>query len=131
VAAARWVGAARIPAVILLFAAGFVLTGWLELRDMVDESVLQGVDGDEAVGVLSQTDIVIARHGHALTEARAFKVGDWMTEGCASVDIDSPMHQAVNRMLRQRIHRLVVTDNGKPVGVVSMTDIVRKAMAAD
>ncbi len=102
-------------------------------RKMIDNDIhaLVVVEGDQAVGVLSQTDVVIARHGHALTEAREFKVADWMTRGCATVDVDTPMHQAVSRMLRQRIHRLVVTENDKPVGVVSMTDIVRKAMAAD
>ncbi|MFM9914943.1 MAG: CHASE2 domain-containing protein [Rhizobacter sp.] len=35
--AARWTGALRIPAVVLLFVAGFVAAGWLELRDMVHE----------------------------------------------------------------------------------------------
>jgi signal-transduction protein with cAMP-binding, CBS, and nucleotidyltransferase domain len=33
--------------------------------------------------------------------------------------------------MKQRIHRLVVCEGGKPVGVLSMTDIVRKAIAAD
>ena len=29
-------------------------------------------------------------------------------------------------MMKRRIHRLVVCEKGKPIGVLSMTDIVRK-----
>ncbi len=102
-------------------------------KKMIDHDIhaLVVLDGDKAVGVLSQTDIVIARHGHALNDAKQFKVSEWMTKGCATVEADTPMHKAVNYMLRQRIHRLVVTEGDRPLGIVSMTDIVRKAMAAD
>jgi signal-transduction protein with cAMP-binding, CBS, and nucleotidyltransferase domain len=31
-------------------------------------------------------------------------------------------------MMKRRIHRLVVTENGKPIGVLSMTDLVRRLM---
>jgi len=53
-----------------------------------------------------------------------------MTEGCVTCDRKTPLSDAVSTMTRLRIHRLVVTEKRKgrkmPVGVISMTDVVRK-----
>jgi len=100
---------------------------------MVDSDVhaLVVVEGEKAVGVLSQTDLVLARQGRKLEDVRKMSVGEFMSEGCVTVDIDSPMPDAITTMLKLRIHRVVVTENDRPVGVLSMTDIVRKAMAAN
>ncbi len=102
-------------------------------RKMIDNEVhaLVVIENDEAIGVLSQTDIVLARQGRTAAEVRNFSVGDWMTRGCASIDLQAPMSEAITILLKQRIHRLVVTEQGKPVGVLSMTDVVRKAITAD
>jgi CBS domain-containing protein len=51
-----------------------------------------------------------------------------MTEGCATCDGDTPMSDAITQMMKMRIHRLLVTENDKPVGVLSMTDVVRRLM---
>jgi crotonyl-CoA carboxylase/reductase len=102
-------------------------------KHMIDNDIhaLVVIEGNRAVGVLSQTDIVLARQGNRVEEVRQFTVGDWMTEGCATIDAEAPMSEAISRMLKLRIHRLIVTDDGKPTGVLSMTDIARKAIAAD
>lgn len=102
-------------------------------KRMIDNDIhaLVVIEADRAVGVLSQTDIVLARQGRTVDEARLFSVGDWMTEGCAIIDIDATLAEAITMMMKQRIHRVVVGENGKPVGVLSMTDIVRKAIVAD
>jgi crotonyl-CoA carboxylase/reductase len=102
-------------------------------KKMIDEEVhaLVVIEGDKAVGVLSQTDIVLARQGRSLQDARSQTVGAWMSKGCATCDAGAPVSQAITQMMRMRIHRLVVTEGDKPVGVLSMTDIVRKAIAAD
>ena len=57
---------------------------------MIDNDVhaLVVIEGDRAVGVLSQTDIVLARQGRTIEEARALTVGEVMTEGCATCDAD-------------------------------------------
>jgi crotonyl-CoA carboxylase/reductase len=36
------------------------------------------------------------------------------------------LSEAVSQMTGRRMHRLVVTEKDKPVGVISMTDVVRK-----
>ncbi len=102
-------------------------------KKMIDNDVhaLVVIEGETVAGVLSQTDIVLARQGRTADDARQFSVADWMTEGCATIEPDAALSEAITMMMKQRIHRLVVTEKGKPVGVLSMTDIVRKAIAAE
>ena len=49
-----------------------------------------------------------------------------MTPGCATCDADMLLSDAVSLMTGRRMHRLVVTEKDQPVGVISMTDVVRK-----
>ncbi len=93
-----------------------------------DIHALVVTDGDEVAGVLSQTDLVLALQGRKAKDASKMPVGEVMTEGCATCDVDSPMSEAITQMMKLRIHRLLVTENDKPVGVLSMTDIVRRMM---
>ncbi len=97
-------------------------------KAMVDSDVhaLVVLDGGKAVGVLSQTDIVLARQGRTADDAKALKVSDVMTPGCATIDVGEKLSVAITQMMKLRIHRLVVSEKDKPVGVLSMTDIVRK-----
>jgi crotonyl-CoA carboxylase/reductase len=102
-------------------------------RRMIDNDVhaLVVIEGGKAIGVLSQTDIVLACQGRTAADARNQPVVDWMSAGCTTCDLDTPMSQAITQMMKMRIHRLVVTEKDQPVGVLSMTDIVREAIAAD
>ena len=95
---------------------------------MIDNDVhaLVVIENDRAVGVLSQTDIVMARQGRSVEDARKMSVGEVMTEGCAMIDAGEKLSVAITEMMKRRIHRLVVSEKEKPIGVLSMTDIVRK-----
>ena len=95
---------------------------------MVDNEIHAVVvmDGGQAVGVVSQTDMVLARQGRTPEQARAMQAGDIMTPGCATCDAGILLSEAVSLMTGRRMHRLVVTENGQPTGVISMTDVVRK-----
>jgi crotonyl-CoA carboxylase/reductase len=90
------------------------------------------MEHQEAVGVVSQTDLVLARQGLSRDKARALSAGEVMTRGCVTCDIATPLNAAVSEMTRLRIHQLVVTgksgEHNVPVGLLSMTDIVRKVM---
>jgi len=99
-------------------------------KTMIDNDIhaLVVTEGGRVAGVLSQTDLVLARQGRTSAEARKLTVGQFMTEGCASCDADTPMSEAITQMMKMRIHRLLVTENDKPVGVLSMTDVVRRLM---
>jgi crotonyl-CoA carboxylase/reductase len=80
----------------------------------------------QAIGVVSQTDMVLARQGRTPDQARAMLASAVMTPGCATCDADMLLSDAVSLMTGRRMHRLVVTEKEKPVGVISMTDVVRK-----
>ena len=85
------------------------------------------MDGSgRAVGVVSQTDMVLARQGRDPQQARSLRAAEIMTPGCATCDANLLLSDAVSMMTGRRMHRLVVTENDQPVGVLSMTDVVRK-----
>jgi crotonyl-CoA carboxylase/reductase len=100
-------------------------------KTMIDNDIHAVVvmEADKAVGVVSQTDMVLARQGRTLDQARAILVQDIMTPGCATCDVGMLLSDAVSLMTGRRMHRLVATQNDKPVGVLSMTDVVRRILA--
>jgi crotonyl-CoA carboxylase/reductase len=87
-------------------------------------------EAEQAVGVVSQTDLVLARQSRTAEEARKVTAREVMSEGCATCDQETSLSDAVSAMTRMGIHRLVVTkqkgDRNVPIGVISMTDVVRK-----
>lgn len=89
-------------------------------------------EADEAIGVVSQTDMVLARQGRTIEQARHITASEIMTKGCATCDLDTPLSDAVSAMTRLRVHRLIVTerrdDRDVAVGVISMTDVVKKLL---
>ncbi len=90
------------------------------------------VKNDQITGVVSMTDVVMARHGRTKADARQIQAGDVMTPGCTSVDLRTPMSEAIGVMMRRRIHRLIVTQRQRhrdvPVGILAMTDLVKNLL---
>lgn len=68
------------------------------------------------VGVVTEYD-VIAKDGKS--------VGDIMTRGIISVTPDTDLDVASHILVYERIRRLPVLDQGKLVGIVSRSDVVR------
>ena len=102
-------------------------------RIMLDKgihAVIVVADDGHAVGVVSQTDVVLARQGRTVEQAAALQVGDIMTPSLVSCTRDRALSEAITLMTRNRVHRLVVVEdqNGKlmPVGILSMTDVIRQ-----
>lgn len=95
---------------------------------MVDKEIHAVVvmEQGKATGVVSQTDMVLARQGRTSDQARSMRASEIMTPGCATCDADMLLSDAVSLMTGRRMHRLVVTEKDQPVGVISMTDVVRK-----
>jgi CBS domain-containing protein len=83
-------------------------------------------DSGEVVGVVSHMDI-ISHHDDDLTKLTAREV---MTSKVITVTPESKVTEAIDVMVKSRIHRLVVSepegDKLLPVGVLSTTDIVRE-----
>jgi crotonyl-CoA carboxylase/reductase len=101
-------------------------------RVMIENDVHAVViqEAEQAVGVVSQTDMVLARQGRSAEQARKVTARQIMSEGCATCDLETSLSEAVTAMTRMGIHRLVVTKpveaRNVPIGVISMTDVVRK-----
>ena len=87
-------------------------------------------DGGFVLGVISETDLLNAvfvqpylRHWRGMTARHL------MSSPVVSVRAETPVEEATNLMHERRIHRVVVTDpeggRERPIGILSMTDLVR------
>ena len=52
-------------------------------------------------------------------------VKDIMTPVVFEVSLDTSIHKAAEMMLKGRIHRVLVTDNKKPIGIVTTMDMLK------
>ncbi len=88
-------------------------------KDVGDVLVL---DGEEMCGIVTDRDIVV----RAIAEGRD-PDGTELNEICSreltTVRPDDPIEQAVGLMREKHVRRLPVTDNGHPIGVVSIGDL--------
>lgn len=92
-------------------------------------SALPVVDGrGRLLGVLSTTDILAAT-AEADSERRAdvleTPVRMLMSRRALTINPDAGVREAAQQLLYAEVHRLFVTDQGRVVGVVSSTDVVR------
>lgn len=54
-----------------------------------------------------------------------------MSAPVVSVDIDDPLERAARRMREDRIGALAVEENGRPVGIITETDLLRRLIDSD
>lgn len=101
------------------------------------ESHVSGVpvvdEGGHLVGVLSNSDILeaLAEHTDPASREAVFDetlVRDLMTPRPQSISPEATLRDAAQRLLYLEVHRLFVERDGKLLGVVSTSDLVR-AMA--
>jgi CBS-domain-containing membrane protein len=94
-----------------------------------DITGLPVIDADERLlGVISQTDLVRLR-GSTLpwTGWHGLMVRDLMTAPAKTIAVSAGLDEAARRMTEAHVHRLVVVDShGRPIGVISESDIVRE-----
>jgi CBS domain-containing protein len=81
-----------------------------------------------AIGVLSDMDLMagewLSADPATLAAKRAQTAGDLMTSPPATIDGDAPAAEAADRMRCDRLHRLVVTELDRPVGIIAVSDLV-------
>jgi CBS domain-containing protein len=87
------------------------------------------------LGVISNTDILQATAEATDEQSRAqlfdgTDVRDLMTPRPATVRLETDVKEAAQQMLYLEVHRLFVEENGKLVGVLSQSDIVRGVATA-
>lgn len=87
-----------------------------------------------AVGVISRTDLASSTFVEAyLAHWRGMEARHLMTSPAVSVRPEMPVAEAIELLRRRKIHRLVVSEPAaggeRPVGILSMTDIVARMEA--
>ncbi|MFO1076390.1 MAG: CBS domain-containing protein [Planctomycetota bacterium] len=121
-----------------------------EVERILADSKISGVpvvdENDRVLGVLSASDLVDRyADGEETKEERGYAAedddgdeeyleredddglcaGDVMTPEIESIDPDTSLRQVAKLMVSRRIHRLLVVQKGKLVGIVSTLDVMR------
>jgi len=94
-------------------------------------SGLPVVSADATVGVISQTDLVLARSSAMISGNWArLRVRHLMTTPAVTVHAGTSLARAARLMVTRHIHRLVVVDDeDAAVGLVSSLDLLRALFA--
>ena len=80
------------------------------------------VEGDHLVGILTERDVLRAV---ATGPVEGTHVAAWMTRDPETVDVSESTGQAAAVMIHGGFRHLPVVDGGKPVGIVSIRDLMR------
>ena len=79
------------------------------------------MEGDRLLGIFTERDIVKALGHHF--DAAGHAVSEWMTPDPITVPPDTPVREALERMISGGFRHLPVVDEEAVVGVVSMRDL--------
>lgn len=79
---------------------------------------------DQPIGIITERDFI---KKVCLKELKlsSVKVGDMMSKIRTSASPDTSIDVAVQRMVNNRIRRLPIIDNGKLVGIITVTDLAK------
>lgn len=80
------------------------------------------LNGNSVTGILTERDVLraVAQGGVEGTNVAA-----WMTRDPETVEVDESTRQAASIMIHGGFRHLPVLDGGKPVGIVSIRDLMR------
>ena len=83
---------------------------------------------DKPLGIISDFDLLagewLSVDEESLDTMRKLTARDLMTVPIETVDMDTTVEVAAKRMAEKSIHRMLVTEAGKPVGVISISNFM-------
>lgn len=82
------------------------------------------MDSDRVVGIVTERDLVRKVCAKDIPSSRV-RIQDIMSTPIITAEPDLPIEAAVQRMFNNRIRRLPVVDNGRLVGIVTISDIAK------
>lgn len=108
-------------------------------RNMAENDVSALVvvnDEGHLIGLISRTDLVNARlYEQYWKHWRGVTAGHIMVTDVVAVHVGDSMQEASRLMMERHIHRVVVVEEAgegvKPIGIVSVTDVVRDIARAE
>ena len=96
-------------------------------------SGLPVVEEGEVIGVISQSDLVVARSSELIGgHWDRLRVRHLMSAPAITVHTTATLRYAARQMVSRHIHRLVVVgDDGHPIGVLTPLDLLRSFVDED
>jgi CBS domain-containing protein len=79
---------------------------------------------DQPIGIVTERDFIKKICVKEL-KVSSVRVRDMMSRIRTSASPDTPIDVAVQRMVNNRIRRLPIIDNGKVVGIITVTDLAK------
>ena len=79
---------------------------------------------DKPVGIITERDI-LKKVVATCRDVRHVRASDIMSKNLKTADPEMDLVKAANLMIRNEIKRLPVTDDGRLVGIVTFTDLLR------
>jgi CBS domain-containing protein len=80
--------------------------------------------GDEIVGIVTERDLVRKVCANDISSSKV-SITSVMSSPVITAESDLPIEAAVQRMFNNRIRRLPVVEDGKLVGIVTISDIAK------
>lgn len=103
-----------------------------QVASMLDEHQIHALivaeQPDRPLGIISDFDLLagewLSVDEESLGAMRRLTARDLMTSPIETVEANTMVEEAVKRMDKKHIHRMLVTEDGRPVGVISISDFV-------
>ena len=90
---------------------------------------------DKPLGIISDFDLLagewLSVDSESLDTMRKMTAGDLMTSPIESIEADTSVEEAAKRMIEKQIHRMVVTEAGQQIGIISVSDFVSNIAAQE
>jgi CBS domain-containing protein len=90
---------------------------------------------DKPLGIISDFDLLagewLSVDEESLDTMRRMTASDLMTSPIESIDAETSVQDAAIRMIEKQVHRMLVKENDKPVGVISTSDFVASLAAQE
>ena len=82
------------------------------------------VNGDNIAGIVTERDLVRKVCTQDIASSKV-PLNDVMSSPVITAEPDMPVETAVQRMFNNKIRRLPILENGKLVGIVTVSDLVK------